>query len=93
MEDFDREADAALESLLKEHLPGELLVAWTIEVLDEMGLGRPELEDIPPEVGFRVRQRMLQHVAERTSGPLSDQLRETYRYNEEHGLAEEEEEE
>jgi hypothetical protein len=71
---------------MEEHLPGEMLVAWTIEAMAEMGIGLPaRAEDIPDEARFRVHQRILRHLADRATEPLATQLRETYRYNEEYG--------
>jgi hypothetical protein len=72
-----------LDALVEEHLPQEVIIAWTEEALVEMGFPGfpPRQEDIPDEVDFRVRQRMLQYLAERASEPLTTWLRETYRYN------------
>ena len=76
---------ATLDVLLGEHVPPELVVRWVYEELDARGLGRPRLEDIPPEVHFRVQQRMILRAAERATEPLRTELRAAYEYNEERG--------
>jgi hypothetical protein len=88
-EGVDPEVEQDLDAAVQEHLPHELQVQWTIEAMHEMGIDPAKLpenhEDIPEEASFRAQQRMIQHLAEKTTGYLSLVLQAAYRLNEKHG--------
>ena len=66
-----------LEAVLQEHVTNETYEEWFREAADEVEEALPEGETaIPPwEVRERVRRRVLLHLAERTTGEVSDAMR------------------
>jgi hypothetical protein len=70
-----------LEAVLQEHVTNETYEEWFREAADEVEEALPEGETaIPPwEVRELVRRRVLLHLAERTTGEVSDAMRSVAR--------------
>ena len=71
-----------LEAVLQEHVTNETYEEWFREAADEVedALGTEDETAIPPwEVRERVRRRVLLHLAERTTGEVSDAMRSVAR--------------
>jgi hypothetical protein len=70
-----------LEAVLQEHVTNETYEEWFREAADEVEDALPESETVVPtwEVRERVRRRVLLHLAERTTGEVSDAMRSVAR--------------
>jgi hypothetical protein len=84
METFDEGARMReiLEAVLQEHVTNETYEEWFREAADEVkeALGTEGETTIRPgEVRERVRRRVLLHLAERTTGEVSDAMRSVAR--------------
>ena len=83
MEAFDEgtRMRGILEAVLQEHVTNETYEEWFREAADEVEEALPEGETAitPSEVRERVRRRVLLHLAERTTGEVSDAMRSVAR--------------
>jgi hypothetical protein len=83
MDEFDKwtRMREILEAVLQEHVTNETYEEWFREAADEVEDALPESETVVPtgEVRERVRRRVLLHLAERTTGEVSDAMRSVAR--------------
>jgi len=70
-----------LEAVLQEHVTNETYEEWFREAADEVEDAQPEGETAIPreEVRQIVTRRVLLHLAERTTGEVSDAMRSVAR--------------
>jgi hypothetical protein len=84
MDEFDKwtRMREILEAVLQEHVTNETYEEWFREAAEEVedALGTEDETAIPRwEVRERVRRRVLLHLAERTTGEVSDAMRSVAR--------------